>query len=206
MNGVNQMIKAISVRLTDIFIRAAIFGEDDRQNYIYCFQVLIFDLISLLTVLSLAVIFGRILVTAVYLLIFTALRFNCGGFHASTHFRCFLILFTSYLIFLTLLALLPAEAYSLVCLVAAGASTLTVFILAPQQHVNRKFTAGEYKAFKRRSRVFALIFSAIFISGIVLLKPGTALYFLSGSLGMLTIAMSLIAAKIQDFLRRKEKC
>jgi accessory gene regulator B len=202
-NGVICMIKDISEQLTGFFIRTSVIKEEDRQNFNFCFTVIIFDLISLLALVALAIAFGRILETLIYLIAFLTLRFNAGGFHASTHLRCFMTLCCSYIMFLILLAIVPNYLYLSIGLASMMISVPTIFALAPIEHANRKFTPQEVKSFKARCRITACLWLVVISSLLVFVESASVqVLALSGSFGVFSIALSLIAAKITNKLRR----
>lgn len=199
------MIKTLSVRLTDFFIRKAVIKEEDKANYIYSFEVMFFDFLSLLALVILALITNRFLETLIYLAAFLLLRCNTGGYHASTHLKCFLTLTFSYLAFIFLITFIPPVMHALVCTVSVLAAAAVIFLLAPIDHVNRRFTTAEYEIFKARCRILAAVLAIIFIVLACVLPVTHRVMALSGGLGMVSIALSLTAAKIIKNKKDKEE-
>ena len=190
------MIKSVSRRLTGFFIKTSVISEEDRENYNFSFEIMLFDLLSFFTVLLLAVVFHRFIETLIYLLVFASLRFNSGGFHAKTHMGCYLTLVLSYVSFVVLMALTPWKFFEVLSIILCLFSVTTIFALAPVEHVNRKLTPGEIKICKRKCKFVSLLLLAAVIGMMMLRSAQLNVYILSGCYGMLSIALSLIAARI----------
>lgn len=196
------MINALSKRVTGFFIRSSIIAEEDKENYVFCFEVMFFDLLSLITVLVMAVIFGRFIITVIYLLTFSLLRFNAGGFHAKTHLRCYLTLCLTSLLFILLILVIPEGYYTGICVSSTLFSAAIIIKFAPIQHVNRPLSGDEERRSRIKSRIMTLLLSAVILVGVFLVKAKYDVLFLAGSLGMSAIALSMTAVKISHLLRR----
>ena len=81
--------------------------EFERDVYEYCFEVLLSTFLNLLAIIILAVATGLYLETLCFTISFMTLRGTAGGYHAKTHWGCFLILMLVYAIFAITLFFIP---------------------------------------------------------------------------------------------------
>ena len=70
--------------------------EDTQAFYRYGIELCISSILNILLVLIIGVILNCILESIVFLVIFIFLRSFMGGYHASTYFRCNLLMCTSF--------------------------------------------------------------------------------------------------------------
>ena len=107
--GSDFMIAQLSDRLSSFFVKQGIVDAEDNDVYAYSFEILISTLISFLALLVISIWTGTVVFTLMYVVGFIPMRAIAGGFHAKTHFRCFLILMIAYSAFLLLLTQIPAD-------------------------------------------------------------------------------------------------
>lgn len=75
---------------TEYFIRKGIVPEAEREVCEYGFAITIYTITSTLGFLLLGLLLGQFLGGAVLIAIFYTCQSSGGGYHASTHLRCFL--------------------------------------------------------------------------------------------------------------------
>lgn len=191
---VTVMIAWLSQKLADLFVTSGAVPADDRDVYVYGLDVLISTAASVLCVLVIGIIAGRLLITVIFLACFIALRSAAGGFHASTHFRCFLIMLGAYAAAVLPTFFLEAGLLAWAALPMAAASLAVVIALAPAPHENRPVTPAGLKRFRALSLWLAggEAAAAAACFGLGLIGPAYAV-----AAGMLTAAASLCAARAQ---------
>ena len=73
------MIELMSKKVSSFFIVRGIIQEDDREVYVYCFEILLSTLLSFIALAILSLISGTFLETLLFLLGFVPLRLVAGG-------------------------------------------------------------------------------------------------------------------------------
>lgn len=189
------MIARMSRKVAHLFIKNKIIENDDQEIYAYSFEILIATIINFVVIIVLAIITKSTVATIFYLLGFLPLRAISGGFHAKTHFRCFIILFISYLLFILIAKIIEAAFITNATYISLVVSFFLVFILSPVEDKNKPLTDIEREKFKKTSRLSILVYSAVIIIFTNLF--GGNIPILSLSLGILSVSLSLFASKVR---------
>jgi accessory gene regulator B len=145
------MISWLSQKLADLLASSDEKAKENRDIYVYGLDVLLSTAANILCVLAIGAVAGRFAATLIFLAGFVALRSVAGGYHASTHFRCFLIMLAAYAAAMAPTFLLGWEALRLAALPAAAVSLAVVIALAPAPHENRPVTPGQLRRFRALS-------------------------------------------------------
>ena len=82
------MLFKTSNYLTNYFIENHIVSPQNKEIFIYGFQLILSTLSSMFTILLISAVFN-ISYGIIFLLFFMPIRFCAGGFHASTYHKCF---------------------------------------------------------------------------------------------------------------------
>jgi accessory gene regulator B len=181
----------LSEKTADALIGSGAVNAQDRDIYVYGMDVLLSTAANTVGILALGFLIGRWAETLLYMAFFTTLRSAAGGYHASTHFRCFLIMLASYSAAMALVVLLPSDISRLAALPITLLAFAIVGMLAPVPHSNRPVGAREYSKFKKLSLAIAIVETVIVGIFVWIDAPALAI---AGALGMLTSAFSLSAA------------
>lgn len=163
--------------------------EEERGVYAYSLEVALSAAIFWLLLAALALFFGTIWPTVIYLGAFFFLRSAIGGYHASTHLRCSAISVVAYLGFIWCYARL-SEGTTWIMLLS-GAAVLLVFCFAPVDHPNKPFSTAERVHYRQQSCRRALVFAAL---QILLLSVGWTEMAFSAAFGALQAALFLLIA------------
>jgi len=193
--GVKRMILALSEKATCFFIAHGMIESEDREVYYYSFQILFSTLLSFSAVLALSLLTGTVVETSLYFIAFVPLRQAAGGYHAGDHFRCFLILIASYLLFLAIVRFMPSQYISAIFLICLPATISLVFKLSPLDDPNKPFTESERVRFKKKSRMTVIGYAALLIFMFVFVS--NKVWMLSLLLGILSVALSLFASALK---------
>lgn len=198
------MIDWLSGKLADALVATGAVADGDRDIYVYGMDVILSTAFSVAGVLAAGLLIGRAAETTLFLAFFMALRGVAGGFHASTHFRCFLIMLVAFALSMTLVHFTAATFGLLLSPVLAAVSLAVVLALAPAPHVNRPVTADEIMKFRKLSRLVAVLeWIAVMLA--LGLCAGTPAVSLSAALGMFSSAASVVAAHLADARIKVEK-
>lgn len=173
-------------------IEHGVIKSEDADTYRYGFDLLIFSLINMSLLIFVGFVIGRANMAILILLGYIPLQSLGGGYHATSHLRCSMMM-----LFDMGIALLAVEFVS-IALLTAGAciSIVGIFLLAPVQHPNAPFGP----IFAKRMRFLVRLFSSvIFIVMIFAMEGHSAL--------SSCIAMSLILSGVSLCLATlKSKC
>lgn len=144
--------------LVNYFVRHEIISETDVDLYIYGVDLLLYTIISISTLLVLGALLGLIIPVAFWLISFSLLQGFGGGYHASTHFRCFTAMAIGEAGALLLWLLLPSAA----CIVIGVLSLIVIWFLCPVEHPNAPLSTVTKHKMKKTTRICA---SCLFILG-----------------------------------------
>jgi accessory gene regulator B len=196
-----RLIVTLARGMASKFIAMGVIKEEDRAIYDYSFQLLLSDILNITALIILSIVIGKIFETILYMAAFIYLRSIGGGYHASTHFKCFLTMLFAYAAFLMALFMLPQRYHILITIFSFIFSIVVVFNLAPVSHANKPLNTKERHSLAKKSRLTVVLYAVLTISLQSLLKktwPG-----LSVGLSMFTVSISMIAAYIGSRERGK---
>lgn len=197
------MLSLIVNRITLFFSVNKIIKEEDREIYAYGLELLLSTVFSLIAVVVISIIFGRFFETLVFLAIFILMRIFAGGYHASSHLRCFFILMFAYAVFLILLTYFDKSLYVWISNGFGLFSLGIIFWLSPVEDKNKPLSSKERKVFRLKSRVATVVCWIIIVFGSFLV-PGNK-FILTISFGMVIVAFSLIATALKNRIQHKAK-
>lgn len=128
-------MQRIAIWLTEYFIRKGIVPEAEREVYEYGFAITICSIAS-----TLGLLLGQFLGGAVLIALFYTCQSSGGGYHASTHLRCFLTMCAGLLAGLGF-SLLPCPLWALCALAVLAVAVLLAVPLT--LHPNKQVSVGE---------------------------------------------------------------
>ena len=96
------MLQKYGVRFSNYLLQNHIIKDTEKQTYIYGFVISASTLLSLIFLLVLSIAINRAIWFPCFFVAFFVPRLFCGGYHAKTYHRCFLI---TNALFLTISAL-----------------------------------------------------------------------------------------------------
>lgn len=91
------MLREISEDITFLLAKNHIIEEEDREIYIYGFELIIMMLVSMGTVVLIGVISQQITWTFIFIIVFVTIRSYSGGYHADAYWKCYLVSTSTYL-------------------------------------------------------------------------------------------------------------
>lgn len=190
------MADFVAKKLTAFFIQCQVIKEDDRDMYEYCFQILLMNIVNFGTIFILGLIFGCIIETLLFVTGFSIIRKQAGGYHSGTPLRCYLLSIANYIIFVVLVMLIQPAWIKNINIVIIALAFIIIWHFAPVADKNKPFCIGEYKRYKRNSRliVFLIVLLNFFAYLISIIK--IRVYMLPLNLGVLFAAVSLISARL----------
>ena len=150
-------------RLSSLLVTKSYIKAEEHHVYSYCFEIIFSSIAFWGSMLLLAVLTNNLLPTVAYLASFLLFRHTAGGYHASTHFRCFMMSVVCYLIFFLAITFIPSHLYLTLSFLFIGISYITFLTLAPIDHKNNPFTP-EVKLRLRQKLLFLMLFFLLSIA------------------------------------------
>lgn len=182
------MLKLFADKLLTLLSKRTRIEPSKREIYLYGLDLFLYTLISTSGLIAISALVGRtiegILIIALYYLNQTL----GGGYHATTHFRCFLTMALGLTLALLSMSFQPTRAAINIIVVVAGC-ILLVFPL--KLHKNKKYLSPQITLLRKRSRIAVCVQLVLFfLCG----KFVTNALLYSYSLGMVVSVISRMAA------------
>lgn len=136
----------------------------DHKVYVYGFEAALYTLFSTAGLILIGSLLGRHIESLIIIAFFYTNQTFGGGFHASTHWKCFLTMATGLLCCLASF-LVP---FHLCAYLGLGAISLLLMFLYPLVlHQNRAYLQSKQDLFRTRSRIALLIQTACLIGVVI---------------------------------------
>ena len=158
------MLKKFSELIVDGQIEKKILKTDEREVYIYAYELLLNQVINMSITLFIAIIFDNIVSVLLFLICYIPMRTYSGGYHAKTNWGCTVI---SSLIVIGVCWSINAVNDQLLLWypVVFGVSGYCIFQFAPVADINKPLEKKEiirYSAKSRRIWIFE-VFIGLFL-------------------------------------------
>lgn len=189
------MLAKLAARLTAHYIRTGAVQAAEREVYEYHFEVMLAEALNFAALLIGGLLSGELLCTLLFTASFLVFRSVGGGFHASTHLRCFLTLAAVYGALLLLLHFGTETLLRFGAVVMLLAGMILLFFLAPAENENNPMEETQRERLSVRARLLSLLFALV---GAVLLStaPQATPWLFACVYGMFSVAVSVLAARI----------
>ena len=190
------MINKLSNKIAWFFFTNELIAEkEDIEVYAYGLEMLIPPIIEIGIVIAISLYIRQFLPTLAFLIAFIPIRTYAGGYHAKTHFRCFLVLLGVYCFVLAAVYMTPVWLLKWLMLFSIITSIATIYLLAPIENRNKP-VSDELKKECRKNSLSIVIYQSVFIFALISeTVQSSTLY--SYCLGLLSAAISLIAVNIK---------
>ena len=197
------MIRSFAERISFFYIKKGYIKSSDKEIYDYCFEILVSTVINFVTVLVIAMLCNMFVETIFFLVGFMAIRATAGGYHASNHFTCWVILVLAYMSYVAVLRFGIFDDINHFTLIINTISFVIVEVISPVEDKNKPFTKDEDKFLKKKSH---LSLGFIFLLSIFLdYQFNMTCYAISLALGMFVVSISLVAGKIKNRFIEKNR-
>ena len=100
------MISFLCNRLAEFLCDKGIVSEDEKEIYVYGYEMIITTILGAVLVFAVALLTGRFAEALCFFIVFVITRQFCGGYHSQTRTMCsvtFMLCYTSVLFFNTIL-------------------------------------------------------------------------------------------------------
>lgn len=182
------------------FIKANLdFDGELEEVYRYGIEITISSILNIALILTASCIIGDIIIGLTFLLCFIPLRSYCGGYHATTYFRCnliflltFLAVYFSGLMMYTFLTGEAVEVYEAVLLLGF----IPILIFSPVKNINKELDEIQTKKCRFISMI---IYAAIGIASIYFVLEEQ----LYGAIIVMTLASVSVMIMVEIFMQRR---
>lgn len=151
------MIKYLSNKITVFLVNNNSIDNDDNEICSYGLEVIISSLINLVIVLLLGFIFGKFIQTVVFVLCYCSIRQFAGGYHAKSHGKCISTFLGMYIVTLFIVENIDSIYLKAAILLIGILNWLSIFVLAPVEHINNPLSDLEKIKNKKSTRVIVTI-------------------------------------------------
>lgn len=196
------MYNSMAKKLTDFFILKKIIKEEEKNVYVYCFEVMISSFVYLVLFFTIAIVFKCLLQSILFLTGFWIIRSVAGGYHAKTYTRCHVLFMSNQIFMILLCSLLTNYTKHILLFIFLLISIISIFVFSPVEHKNNKHNSKQIKRFKFLSR-FLILF--ITIISLILDRNGFTEYIFPFVIGSFSVSFSLIFEKLKDWRCKNEE-
>ncbi|WP_425449765.1 accessory gene regulator ArgB-like protein [Dethiothermospora halolimnae] len=157
------MIDTVAKKTTEKLINNDIISFDDYDIYLYGLQLVYSTIVDFIGIILITFALGWIKEAIIFLLIFSTLRVQAGGYHAKTYLSCFIM--TSLFVLVPIwgvknLEVLKSLSFQgLIIFIAM----IIFFIFAPKDTPNKPLSEREVKKYRRNSRILVTVYSLTII-------------------------------------------
>lgn len=195
------MTKRLAEICTDYLICRDAAEESKRAVLVYGLEVLIATVIGVTLIAVISLVFGQPLAWLFFLLAFVPLRRTAGGYHADTHFSCYLVFASAFAVCLVVEKF--ANVSSVLRVMFVAISFVVILLLSPCVPDNKPLSTQ--KRYRNRQISVFLGATDLFLAKLFLLLNIDLSILHYHYYGVLTAAVSLVAAKIKIYKKEKTK-
>lgn len=168
-----------------------IIKEEDKEVYLFGLELLMATFLKALGLLVVGIVTGLLKEICIFILFFSSLRIQAGGFHAKTVLGCFagtLVIILGSIALLNQLVIAYQPYYILASMVI---SIVLVFLFAPLESENKPLNKEEKVIYRRRSLQTVIMGNIIILTLMLVSEENTYLWTIA-STGFLFESLSLI--------------
>lgn len=162
------MFRNLAEDIAYLLIKNKIVDIEKRDIYVLGVEVLLLNLLNILTALLVSIVTGTKLHFLAFILVFVPLRIFSGGYHAKTSEVCYLITTGTYVLSVLCVNRFPEMYTSIPALIALSVLIVPMILLAPIEHKNNPLSPHERKRNRLISIVLIAFDSLIFIAMLLL--------------------------------------
>lgn len=190
------MLHKYALKMTDALSCYTTVSDNDKSIYVYGFELLLSTLLSTISIFAISLAYKNIFFFVFFILFFYSLRLFCGGFHAKTYLRCFIltnlifvstIILSKIVILLSLKKMMPLLVFLGFCV---------IFYYAPIENGNHPYSKVKYQKFKITSRILAMVYLLIFLCVYVFVDSDIIV--INASWSYIWVSLMIIIAKLKE--------
>lgn len=190
------MIEYLAKKITNYYIKKNTINEDEREVYEYCFDVAISTLLNLFAILILSFATRLYIEGIAFCIVFMVLRGVGGGYHAKTHFMCFMTIMIVFAGYVVILKLLIYQILFYLSIYFFVVGVILILILAPVDNENKPLSKEEFRKNKMKTILVLSVFSLVTI--ILFIFNSTQYYSFCLSYPIFMVANLMILGSIKN--------
>ncbi len=193
------MTKKTAIKLTSLILTHAESLSDKRTVILYGLELIVSTIIGFSSLALIAFIFNRGYTWVVFLSSFIPLRCTAGGYHANSHFCCYIIFDATY--FIAIIIEKAFRVHEIIYILLVVFSLFNFYLFSPIVSPNKPLPKLQI----RKNRIISICTTLVFLILLIILYVNDmfntlAHYF---CFGILAASVSLIAAKIKYAHQRR---
>lgn len=155
------MVEEIVLNIVNQMEAKKMIEEGSREFYEYALVIMAERVISVSTMLIIAIIFKQFLPTVAFLMFFLSLRKRTGGYHADKFWQCYLLTVISYIGVVQVATILSDKSHIMYALLFLA--VLVVEVIGTVNHPNIDLDENELQETKKSARLFVLIETGVIV-------------------------------------------
>ncbi len=190
------MISFLSNRLADFLCAKGIVPEDEKEIYVYGYEMIITTILGAVLVFGIALLTGRLAEAFCFFVVFVTTRQFCGGYHSKTRIMCSMTFLTCYAAVLFFDSALITAYTWFVHLIVFVPYFAAILGYAPIVNDNKPLTNDEVKINHKKSIIVSIVWFAI-STLLLFIKP-----ILSSAIDFTLLIIAVLM--IIEVIKRKE--
>lgn len=183
--------QAIARKIVGFLFRNNPIDDDQFNNYAFGFEVIISSLFPFLIMLIISLCFGVVGQYLIFTVTFLVLRTFCGGHHADTYLKCFILTILNYIIFLLLTMFFGLNYLKYIVLPLIILFLAAVFAFAP---ISTTINVANRSTYRVVCRILSVMMCVIVCAALL---TGHLTWCFPVLYGCVSVAVSLLIAKIK---------
>lgn len=186
------MINYLATLLTNYYIKKGKIDPDDKEVYVYCFDIAISTILNFAILIIIALCTKTYIESLCFGICFVTLRNYAGGLHAKTHLGCSILLIFVILGWVAVINYVEVEYLKIMSYIFTAVSIPAVLFLAPVDNANNVLDANQKKRYKIKTIIVVII---ILIGYLILLLLNKYIYSFVISYAIICVCISMIIQK-----------
>lgn len=194
------MFYKASIYIADILEQQNKFMAEDKELYRYGIQQGLNLALNILTTMIIGCLFGMFYSSVLFLLSYMPLRSFCGGYHAKTHFRCYIYSVVMITCILLVAKYLTFSALVYEILILVGFTV--ILLLAPVEDQNKMLDSDEKRMFRKKACIIAILEVSIYHICLIVNLVNTYKIL---TISIFSLSILMIIGRIKNLIRSKKE-
>ncbi len=194
------MFYKASIYIADILEQQNKFMAEDKELYRYGIQQGLNLALNILTTMIIGCLFGMFYSSVLFLLSYMPLRSFCGGYHAKTHFRCYIYSVVMITCILLVAKYLTFSALVYEILILVGFTV--ILLLAPVEDQNKTLDSDEKRMFRKKACIIAILEVSIYHICLIVNLVNTYKIL---TISIFSLSILMIIGRIKNLIRSKKE-
>lgn len=195
------MINQLATLLTNHYIKKGKIDPDDKEVYVYCFDIAISTILNFAILIIIALCTKTYIESLCFGICLVTLRNYAGGLHAKTHLGCSILLIVVILGWIAAINYIEVEYLKTMSYIFVVISTPTIFLLAPVDNANNVLDANQKKKYKIKTLIVVFI---ILIAYLIFFLINKYTYSFIISYAIICVCISMIVQKSINKMNEKK--